>query len=215
MNTNEMTGEKVSAFADGECASPEVELALAALRHSKGKAAWDIYHQIGDVLRSDDMAVSLSPGFAARMAARLESEPTIVAPPTQHKAEAETVHFDSRPHTTTRPIRRWAVPGAVAAVAAAAAAFIATPQLMVALNGGGTGVSTPTAVASASVSGKVVSAFPDTEQGAVIAASASEGVVLRDPRIDDYLLAHQRFSPSVFSSAQYARSATFASDSNK
>jgi sigma-E factor negative regulatory protein RseA len=39
--------------------------------------------------------------------------------------------------------------------------------------------------------------------------------VLRDPRIDEYLLAHQRFSPSMFSTAQYARSATFATDSGK
>jgi sigma-E factor negative regulatory protein RseA len=38
---------------------------------------------------------------------------------------------------------------------------------------------------------------------------------LRDPGIDDYLLAHQRFSPSVYSTAQYARSATFVNDSNK
>jgi sigma-E factor negative regulatory protein RseA len=50
---------------------------------------------------------------------------------------------------------------------------------------------------------------------AVVSANAPEGVVLRDPRIDEYLLAHQRFSPSVYSTAQYARSATFATDSNK
>jgi sigma-E factor negative regulatory protein RseA len=39
--------------------------------------------------------------------------------------------------------------------------------------------------------------------------------MLRDPDIDDYLLAHQRFSPSVYSTAQYARSATFATDTEK
>jgi len=42
-----------------------------------------------------------------------------------------------------------------------------------------------------------------------------ENEILRDPGIDEYLLAHQRFSPSVYSTAQYARSATFAVDSDK
>ncbi len=42
-----------------------------------------------------------------------------------------------------------------------------------------------------------------------------EMVYLRDPLIDQYLLAHQRFSPSVYSTAQYARSAAFANETNK
>jgi sigma-E factor negative regulatory protein RseA len=42
-----------------------------------------------------------------------------------------------------------------------------------------------------------------------------ELVYLRDPLIDQYLLAHQRFSPSVYSTAQYARSAAFANEKDK
>lgn len=42
-----------------------------------------------------------------------------------------------------------------------------------------------------------------------------EVVYLRDPLIDQYLLAHQRFSPSVYSTAQYARSAAFANEKDK
>jgi sigma-E factor negative regulatory protein RseA len=56
----------------------------------------------------------------------------------------------------------------------------------------------------------VASASPNT-----ITVASQDGEVLRDPRIDDYLLAHQRFSPSVYSTAQYARSATFAVESDK
>lgn len=216
MTTNEMTGEQISAFADGESSDAQIELALASLRQPEGKTAWDIYHQIGDVLRSDDMAVSLSAGFAERMAARLDAEPTIIVPAIANNGHTFTKHAASQsPASSTRAIKRWAMPGAVAAVAAAAAAFFATPQLMVALKGESpVAVAQPT-VASAVVSGKAEGSTSDTEQGAVIAASVAEGVVLRDSRIDDYLLAHQRLSPSVFSTAQYARSATFASDSNK
>ncbi|MDB5771711.1 MAG: histidine kinase [Burkholderia sp.] len=195
MNTKEMTREQISAFADGELADQHVDLALAALRKDDGHSDWELYHQIGDVLRSDDMDVKLSSGFAARMAARLEMEPAIVAP------------MPVNPSSTTaapaaRPVKRWAVPGMVAAAAMATVAFITTPQLMVATKGEPSGAGKPVL---ASADGHI----------AVVSANAPEGVVLRDPRIDEYLLAHQRFSPSVYSTAQYARSATFATDSNK
>lgn len=197
MKTNEMTREQISALADGELADEHIELALAALRQEEGQTDWEVYHQIGDVLRSDDMAVRLSPGFAARMAARLEAEPTIVAPkPAQNQAGSDDVKRGAS------QARRWAIPSMAAAAAMATVAFFTTPQLMVALKGDG----------EASQTTKMASGV---EQAGVVAASAPEGVVLRDPRIDDYLMAHQRFSPSVYSSAQFARSATFATDSNK
>jgi sigma-E factor negative regulatory protein RseA len=51
-----------------------VELALAALQGEDGRQTWALYHQIGDALRADP-GPPLSPGFAARMAARLAAEP--------------------------------------------------------------------------------------------------------------------------------------------
>jgi sigma-E factor negative regulatory protein RseA len=48
-----------------------------------------------------------------------------------------------------------------------------------------------------------------------LTGGARTGQVLRAQGIDEYLMAHQRFSPSVYSSAQYARSATFANESGK
>lgn len=217
MSTKEITGEQISAFADGESTDAKVELALAALRQAEGKADWEIYHQIGDLLRSDDMAISMSPGFAARMAARLDAEPTICAPMAAGGQDVvagrAARQLDAR---TSRSVKRWALPGMAAAVAAAVAAFVATPQLMVALKSAPPAGDMQTAVA---VAGHDLPAkntvSSDGEQGVVVAASVPGGVVLRDSRIDDYLLAHQRFSPSVFSTAQYARSATFETDSNK
>jgi sigma-E factor negative regulatory protein RseA len=99
-----------------------------------------------------------------------------------------------------RPAKRWAMPSMVAAAAVAAVAFITTPQLMVAMK------SEPAIVEAA----KLASVGPAADQAATVATSGSDGVILRDPGIDDYLLAHQRFSPSVYSTAQYARSATFS-----
>lgn len=205
MNTKHITRERISALADGELSSDQAEAALTALREKERQADWEIYHQIGDVLRSDDMAVRLSSGFAARMAARLELEPVIIAPASMNKPEALP-----EPDVQRQPVvrakhsaRRWALPGMAAAVAAVA--FITMPQLMVAMKmEPANATSQMTALAAGTPS-----------EPAVVSASAPEGVVLRDPGIDDYLLAHQRFSPSLYSTAQYARSATFAADSNK
>lgn len=185
MDNRELTRERISAFVDGECGEVEADIALAALHGEGDQTDWEIYHQIGDVLRSDDMAVNMSADFSARMAARLAVEPIHLMPEAHHNAKLEV--------RNSQGFRRWALPGTIAAAAAAAMAFVATPQLMVAMKGSPEPVPTV----------------------ATIAASATEGAVLRDERIDDYILAHQRFSPSVFSTTQYARNAAFASDSDK
>lgn len=191
MNTIETNKEQISALVDGELAEEQIDLALAALRRSDRRSDWDMYHQIGDVLRSDDMAVTLSAGFAASMAARLEAEPTIIAPALADRSA-------SQPAERQMHKKRWVMPMAAAA-AVAAVAFVTVPQLMVAVKGGP----------------MTADALGGAAQPTVVAAQVPEGVVMRDARIDDYLLAHQRFSPSVYSTAQYARSATFATDLTK
>lgn len=199
MRTNEISREQISALADGVLDDPQIDIALTALRQDAVRADWEVYHQIGDVLRSDDMAVTLSPGFAERMAARLDAEPTIVAPGSATGVAVKIAQ------TEKHSLKRWAAPSIAAAAAMAAIAFVTTPQLMVALRGEEPRAEDVSIAAAPSVN----------EKGAVVMAPAAEGVILRDPRIDDYLLAHQRLSPSVYSTAQYARSATFSSDSGK
>lgn len=183
MNTTEITREQISLLVDGELTDAQCDAALASLRHGELRDEWDIYHHIGDVLRSDDMAMDLSSDFSACMAARLDAEPAIVAP-----------------LATKGLARHWPVRKLVAAAAVATGAFIVTPQLIMNLKGDVT-IAEVTSPTGASQMAMPVS---------VRAASVSEGVILRDPRIDDYLLAHQRFSPSLYSTAQYARSTTFS-----
>ena len=211
MNTKEISREQISALVDGELADSHIDVALAALRQESGQADWAVYHQIGDVLRSDDMAITLSAGFAERMSARLEAEPTIVAPLVSKNSPDALVATEamSSSKEASRPVKRWALPGMVAAAAMATVAFVTTPQLMVAMKGEPAGEHV---VAAADA---VQAAKTGADGEVVVAASVPEGVVLRDARIDDYLLAHQRFSPSVYSTAQYARSAAFAADSGK
>jgi sigma-E factor negative regulatory protein RseA len=93
-------------------------------------------------------------------------------------------------------------------------ALMSSPQLLVALKGGGAKepVSIGTTIAR-NVPGSPLLQVAMGDNS--VSAPTQNGVVLRDPRIDEYLLAHQRFSPAWNSTAQYARSATFASDSDK
>ena len=75
MDTNKKIREYISAFADGELSDADLELALAALREADGRQAWDLYHRIGDALRSEPGQAELSPGFAIRLADKLAAEP--------------------------------------------------------------------------------------------------------------------------------------------
>jgi sigma-E factor negative regulatory protein RseA len=68
--------EKLSAMMDGELAD-EVLAHLGRIRaDAELRAAWDIYHLIGDSLRGH-----ISPAIAPLVISRLRDEPTVLAPP--------------------------------------------------------------------------------------------------------------------------------------
>jgi len=90
--------EQISRFMDGELDGAEAEAALRGLKRPDGVAAWACYHIIGDALRGSGRP---TPGFSRRFAARLEAEPTVLAP---------------RPREVHRMPLAWAVAATVAAV---------------------------------------------------------------------------------------------------
>jgi sigma-E factor negative regulatory protein RseA len=73
MDTNKKIREHISALKDGELSESDLELAFAALHADDGRQAWEVYHRIGDELRAQ-ASPDLSPGFSARLAARLDAE---------------------------------------------------------------------------------------------------------------------------------------------
>lgn len=188
MNTKNMTQEEISTFADGEATPSQTDAALAALSatDSVARQQWTTLHRIGDALRSNELALDMSPDFMRRFSARLEQEPTIIAP--------------SLVPAAVKPLgRRLVVPGVLAA-AAAAFALLGAPQLMVASR-------SPSVLPS---HGSAMLASASGVSRPARQPIAGQGELLRDPDIDQYLLAHQRFSPSLYSTAQFARSPAFA-----
>lgn len=224
MNTSKTTREQISAFADGELAQNQVDMALAALRHSDGKQAWEDYHQIGDLLRSNEASVELSSDFSARMAARLQAEPTIMAP----TAAISYINRATEPRqdaaaNARHGWRRMAMPG-MAVAAATVLALLSTPQLITALKSNAGEAANPANPASAQAvvaapeaaaltHASIVSLGSTPNAGPAVNPKGDE--MLRDPNIDEYLLAHQRFSPSMYSTAQFARSSLLANASDK
>lgn len=151
---------KISALMDGEL--PELESAdpLRALRDDEGEAleTWRRYHLIGDALRDTS---TLSSGFSARFAARLEAEPTVLSPGS----------VPGRPDQR----RSWMALSAAASLAA---------------------ISLVGWLAFAPPQGAVPGAAQIAQAPAPVLVAPAESSNVPLPReTDDYLLAHQNYSP--------------------
>src|SRR5690606_26976622 len=65
----------VSVWMDGED-----EIRPEDLDSPYGRQLWDSYHLIGDVLRSEDLAIKPSDLFYARLSKAIDDEPALVMP---------------------------------------------------------------------------------------------------------------------------------------
>ena len=94
--------EKISALMDGKLEGSGADALIEELRRGgEARETWRVYHLAADAMRDTRL---LSDGFAARLAQRLQSEPTVLAP------------------RRAAPRPRWiAMPAAVAASVAAIA----------------------------------------------------------------------------------------------
>jgi sigma-E factor negative regulatory protein RseA len=172
---------RISALMDGELAQHEAPTALKALAaDGEARDAWRTYHLISDALRETRL---LSRDFAQQVAARLALEPTVVAPG----------RLAPQPQGA-----RWLALSAAASVAAVALvgwlAFApqqdpaSAPQLARAPQ-----------PASASQPALATPPAPAAQKEAAQVAPPSSA--------DDYLLAHQAYSPrnSLQGVAPYVR----------
>jgi sigma-E factor negative regulatory protein RseA len=214
METKELSKEQISAFADGELSDAQADIVLASLRTEQGMAAWNAYHLIGDAARSDEMAVAMSPDFFSKFSARLDAEPTIIAPAqADRQQQARTIAAKSS-------IRRFAIP-ALALSLAAAIVIILQPQPAAVVATSGTPATNIAAGTPATPVAKTASSAPATGTAAVVDSSAPavatlvrDGEVVRDPKIDKFLGAHEGFTPQQ-SSEQLSRSAAFNVEADK
>jgi sigma-E factor negative regulatory protein RseA len=145
---SDVTPEEVSLLVDGELDADRVERVCRGLRAPVAVETWVCYHVIGDALRGQVKPIH---GFAARFSAKLETEPTVLAP---------------RP----RP-----APAAVALAVAATAAAVGVV--------GWIALTTMPA--------------PTDQIATAQQASAVRPADARRPVVNEYLLAHQEYSPTT------------------
>lgn len=150
MNSGDNIRAQVSSLADGELDAAQAKRLLQQMHGDEERATWALYHQIGDVIRSEAMAEPMSADFAGRFSARFASEPVLLAPKRRLLS------------------RLGAWPTTLAAVAATGFGFFVAPTLF---NGHDTPVPAATTVASNTpvshgtllADAKIVTAAHDTQ----------------------------------------------------
>lgn len=207
MKTNNINNEKVSAFADGEIGVEQQAAMMLAFSEPEFRQAWAMYHHIGDVLRADDMAQDCSTEFNTTLLARLALEPVYLLPQSKSAAAHLRLPHSEAMAGSTRQRRFAGSSRLLSSIAAGAAVIYFGGSYLMDVTGYG-------AVPSLAMKSIAVPNIAD-EQTTMTPPHSAEQVVLRDVRMDAYLLAHQQFSPSLYSTAQFARSASFANESVK
>lgn len=181
--------ERVSALADGHLAQADIASLMQEMQtHPELVNQWHHYHVIGDVLRSEDLAVGADDlDFVLRLQKRLELEPAVQRP----VASQETVGTPGV--SANASVFRWQWVSGLAAMVLAAVV--------------GVGVWGWPFGQQQQMAADATQAV--TVQG--LAATGETQVMLRDPQLDALLQAHQQLGghSALQMPAGFLRNATF------
>ena len=191
------TLESLSALADGELDAADAAQACVAWRDDAAlRLRWHTYQLIGDVLRSDDLASAPArdAAFLAALRQRLAAEPTVLAPQT-FAAEIAQPGAQGAGMRAARAGRSgrwsWMAPSAVAA------GFVLVAGALMVTRGPLSGTEKVDGVAVAKSGGALPATAPalaPNDIKVVQRGLGGTGKVVRDPRLDRYLAAHQQFA---------------------
>lgn len=195
MTTHEMNErELVSALADGQLQGDDIARALALIERSEeARAYWHACHLVGDVLRAQELAADAArdAAFVARLRQRLQAEapqPNLVTAIELVAVGADSERVEGQKHfkdpVANDASLRWKLVAGFASLAAVVA-----------------------------VGWQLVSQDGSAQGGAQLAQAGGEPaqVMLRDPRLDQLLAAHQQFggTSALQMPAGFLRNATF------
>jgi len=163
----------VSALMDGEMDGREAADLIAKLsKEEEGLEAWRTYHLIRAALHNDGR---LSGSLTDRISARLESEPTVMAP-----AIAMPSGERISPARHRRLTIAWSIAASAAAVSLVAFLGVISPR---------------TSDVAAGALAKSESNRPVSEATVAAASAATPSIRPLSEEADDYLLAHLGYSP--------------------
>ena len=196
MNENLKQREQLSALVDGALQGEELSCAFDFARQPEGRETWHLYHLVGDVLRSPELASGTdSRDFLSRLRQGLAAEPAPVL-----AAPAE-LHQVVSPQTAPVPAAnasefRWKMVAGFASLAVVAAVGWNSWGYLQ----GNAPVAAPLAVAA-----------PASAEVLAVADGVAPAVMIRDPRLDELLAAHKQFgsTSALQMPAGFLRNATF------
>ncbi|MGJ7562792.1 sigma-E factor negative regulatory protein [Variovorax sp. GB1R11] len=219
MNQTMTVREQVSALADGHLQGEAFAQAIESVcADGEARAAWLAYHVAGDVLRSGSHApCSDSSAFLARFQQRLAAEPVVSAPAAVPVVTPLALPVQRRAEAANEPVFRWKlVAGAASLMAVAAISWTlvgngaAVPQV-------GAQVASVQQQQQPAVNSVLAAAAFGSDQPAantltptrVIVGNGNPQVMLRDPRLDQLLEAHQQAGGASQMPSGFLRNATF------
>lgn len=216
MNQTMTAREQVSALADGHLQGEDFARAIDAVcAEDDARGAWRSYHLVGDILRSGTHApCSDTDAFLTRFQQRLAAEPVVATPVLAPVTAAKAMTVQRRADAANEPMFRWKL-------VAGAASLVAVAAISWTLVGNGVGFSSSGAqiaaqqqpaansvLASAAANNQspVASTLTPTR---VMVGNGSPQVMLRDPRLDQLLEAHQQAGGASQMPSGFLRNATF------
>lgn len=204
MMEQQMNKELLSALVDGELHGQELEQALACAESAEGCASWELYHVVGDVLRSPDLAHHSQHDLLTGLRAQLAQEPPLqlASSAIQQVAGAmeapQNTVVGLRDPAANSSVFRWKAAASFATVAAVAA------------------IGWSLLIQQPGTSGAQLA--HNNASSPVVAVATGEGqeLVLRDPRLDALMISqHQNASrASLQPPAEFLRNASFAARSH-
>jgi sigma-E factor negative regulatory protein RseA len=198
--------EQLSALADGELAGEELVQALEYAAQAEGESTWQLYHLVGDVLRSPDLAKPPAPDFLARLRLELAKETPAGRP--DFRQQMTEVVAAPMVESANASVFRWKMVAGVASLAAVAAIGWTSLGALQG-SGGATGGAAQLALSA--------EPSPGSAGSPVVAVADAEGqqVMIRDPRLDELLAAHKQFgsTSALQMPAGFLRNATFEAPS--
>lgn len=204
------TKELISALADGQLRGDELASAVRlAASDAEARATWHVYHLVGDVLRSQDLAcASTDAAFMARLSARLAHEP-MDAPEAALPAPVavDAVVRPALPAANDAGFRWKMVAGLASVVAVTAVGWTSFSAIQAGDGARLASATAPSTPAAAPVAGV---AQPAQVQQQVNVAGTPQ-IMLRDPRLDELMSAHRQFgdASALQMPAGFLRNATF------
>lgn len=203
MNEDQINKELLSALVDGELQGRELNQALQCAETEEGVSSWQLYHLVGDVIRSPDLAHHSQHDLLTGLRAQLAMEPALQFASSDLEQVAAGMNEQAAPVVMLRDpaanhaVFRWKVAASFATVAAVAAIGWNLLSVQPVVQGG--------QLAQNSVVPAVVA----------VASDRGEEVVLRDPRLDALMVSQQQNASraSLQPPAEFLRNASFAARS--